>query len=147
MILLLVVLPLVGAGIAFAIPSNRQRPWVLPLTASLHLALVAYLLPQGDQWMFDRWLAIDPMGVWGDPAYEPANAFRNPDGAADLVFRPDRITHLANRFAHHLGHPRRRLLGWAAAHCALSTRWSLQDGRDITEDLRLLPLLLAAARR
>ena len=93
------------------------------------------------------WLAIDPMGVWGDPAYEPANAFRNPDGAADLVFRPDRITHLANRFAHHLGHPRRRLLGWAAAHCALSTRWSLQDGRDITEDLRLLPLLLAAARR
>ncbi len=61
MILPLVLLPLVGAAIAFAVTSNRHRPWMLPLTASLHLALVAYLLPQGDQWMFDRWLAIDPL--------------------------------------------------------------------------------------
>jgi len=60
-ILLFVVLPLVGAGIAIAIPSNRHRPWVLPLTASLHLALSAYLLPQGDQATLYRWLAVDPL--------------------------------------------------------------------------------------
>jgi streptomycin 6-kinase len=91
------------------------------------------------------WLAIDPKGVWGDPAYEPANAFRNPDGAADLIFRPDRIAHLADRFSHRLRLPRDRLLGWAAAHCALSTFWSREDGLDPAEDLRLLPILLAAA--
>jgi streptomycin 6-kinase len=90
------------------------------------------------------WLAIDPMGVWGDPAYEPANAFRNPDGAGDLVFRPDRITHLADLFAQRLNHPRPRLLGWAAAHCALSILWSREDGKNPADDYRLLPILLAA---
>jgi streptomycin 6-kinase len=93
------------------------------------------------------WLAIDPKGVLGDPAYEPANAFRSPGGAGDLLFRPERIAHLADRFSQRLSLPRHRLLGWAAAHCALSTFWSREAGQDITEDLRLLPLLLAAARR
>lgn len=90
------------------------------------------------------WLAIDPKGVRGDPAYETANAFRNPDGAGDLPFRPARIDNLADRFSRRLGHPPRRILGWAVAHCALSTRWSLETGQDIGADLRLLPLLLAA---
>jgi streptomycin 6-kinase len=93
------------------------------------------------------WLAIDPKGVSGDPAYEPANAFRNPDGLGESLFDPTRISHLAESFARNLGLAPRRLLGWAAAHSALSTRWSLEDGRDITQDLRLLPLLLAAAHR
>lgn len=91
------------------------------------------------------WLAIDPKGVLGDPAYEPANAFRNPDGAGDLIFSPARIAHLADRFAQRLGHPRKRLLCWAAAHCALSICWSREDGIHPTDDHRLLPLLLAAA--
>lgn len=90
------------------------------------------------------WLAIDPKGVWGDPAYEPANAFRNPEGLGERLFDPTRIERLADRFSHRLAQPQHRLLGWAAAHCALSTRWSLEAGQDITEDLRLLPLLLAA---
>lgn len=93
------------------------------------------------------WLAIDPKGVSGDPAYEPANAFRNPAGLGEGLFDPDRLHHVAACLFHRLGHPPRRLLSWAAAHCALSTRWSLEDGQDIAEDLRLLPLLLAAARR
>lgn len=59
------------------------------------------------------WLAIDPKGVSGDPAYEPANAFRNPEGLGARLFEPARIRDLA----------------------------------ATAEDLRLLPLLLAAARR
>jgi streptomycin 6-kinase len=90
------------------------------------------------------WLAIDPKGVHGDPAYEPANAFRNPDGAGALIFSPARIAQLATRFAQRLGPPRDRLLGWAAAHCALSICWSREDGFEPTEDLRLLPFVLAA---
>lgn len=93
------------------------------------------------------WLAIDPKGVLGDPAYETANAFRNPEGLGDSLYDPARIARLADQISHRLGYPVDRLLGWAAAHCALSTRWSLEDGQSITEDLRLLPLLLAAARR
>lgn len=93
------------------------------------------------------WLAIDPKGVLGDPAYEPANAFRNPEGLGERLFDPARLQCMAGGVSSGLCHPPRRLLAWAAAHCALSIRWSLQDGRDISEDLRLLPLLLAAARR
>lgn len=91
------------------------------------------------------WLAIDPKGVSGDPAYEPANAFRNPGGAGDLIFRPDRIARLADRFSQSLHQPRSRILGWAAAHCALSILWSREDGLDPSQDQRLLPILLAAA--
>lgn len=90
------------------------------------------------------WLAIDPKGVWGDPAYEPANAFRNPDGLGESLFDPARVQQLVDRFSSSLGHSPRRLLGWAAAHCALSTRWALETGRDISDDLRLLPILLSA---
>ena len=61
MMLLLIILPLAGAAIAFAIPSNRYRPWLLPLTAIAHLSVCAWLLPQGSQWTLDRWLAIDPL--------------------------------------------------------------------------------------
>jgi hydrogenase-4 component F len=61
MMLGLIMLPILAAGLAFAIPSNRARPWVLPLTAIVHLGLAGWLLPQGDQWLFGRWLAIDPL--------------------------------------------------------------------------------------
>lgn len=61
MILLFVLVPLIGAGLAFAMPSNRLRPWLLPATGAGHLALAAWLLPQGERWMFDRWLAVDPL--------------------------------------------------------------------------------------
>lgn len=50
-----------GAAVAFAIPSNRLRPWVLPVAAAIHLGCTAHLLQQGDQWTFGRWLAIDPL--------------------------------------------------------------------------------------
>lgn len=61
MILLLILIPLLAAAITFTIPDNKLRPWMLPLTASAHLGLAAWLLPQGDQWLPGRWLAIDPL--------------------------------------------------------------------------------------
>jgi hydrogenase-4 component F len=61
MLLLLTLIPIAFAAIAFAVPSNRWRPWLLPLASAMHLALAAWLLPQGNQWLFGRWLAIDPL--------------------------------------------------------------------------------------
>jgi streptomycin 6-kinase len=93
------------------------------------------------------WLAIDPQGVHGVLAYEPANAFRNPDDAGGLIFIPDRSVHLADRFSHCLRQSRQRFLGWAEAHCALSICWSREAGLDSAEDLSLLPLPLSAQSR
>ncbi len=67
MLTLLVALPLVFAAIAFSIPSNRWRPWVLPLAASLELALVGRLVFMAPSavvvYEHGKWLAFDPLGA------------------------------------------------------------------------------------
>ena len=90
------------------------------------------------------WLAIDPVGLLGDPLYDLANAFRHPVGIPDLVKDQRRIHALADAFAARLGYNRKRLLGWAAAHSALSACWDLAAGEPIAVDLVVLPLLLSA---
>ncbi|MCA9122438.1 MAG: hypothetical protein KDB11_19750 [Planctomycetales bacterium] len=59
--LLLILLPVAFAAIAFVTPSNRLRPWLLPIAAGLHIGIAAWQLQLGDQWLFGRWLAIDPL--------------------------------------------------------------------------------------
>jgi streptomycin 6-kinase len=90
------------------------------------------------------WLAIDPKGLLGDPAYEVANVFQNPVGAEKLVANPERVSRLADMFAERLGMNRKRVLGWAAAHTALSACWDIAEGSSITLQLAVLPHLLAA---
>ncbi len=90
------------------------------------------------------WLAIDPKGVLGDPAYDLANVFINPKGAAHLATDPRRIAARADILSQRLDYPRKRILGWAAAHAALSACWELAEERSITHQLACLPHLLSA---
>lgn len=90
------------------------------------------------------WLAIDPKGLIGDPAYDLANVFINPKGAAHLATDPRRIAARADILAQRLDYPRKRILGWAAAHAALSACWELVEARPITHQLACLPHLLSA---
>lgn len=90
------------------------------------------------------WLAIDPKGLYGDPHYEVANAFRNPAGAGKLMSDPRRIRSMADAFSTRLGLERKRILGFAAAHAGLSVCWDLEAGNPITGDLAVLPNLLSA---
>lgn len=93
------------------------------------------------------WLAIDAKGVLGDPHYEAANVFRNPYGIDGAARDPARIDALADAFTARLGLNRRRLLQWAAAHCALSECWNRQSGTISDFNPKLLPVLLEAAER
>jgi len=90
------------------------------------------------------WLAIDPKGLVGDPVYEVACSFLNPQGAESLVIDPLRIKRLADAYAARLGFNRRRVLGYAAAHAALSACWDIEAGKPVTLQLGILPHLLAA---
>ncbi|OYX00148.1 MAG: hypothetical protein B7Z15_20540, partial [Rhizobiales bacterium 32-66-8] len=89
------------------------------------------------------WLAIDPKGLIGDPAYDVANVFINPKGAAHLATDPRRIAARADILAERLNYSRKRILGWAAAHAALSACWLLADKSAITHQLACLPHLLS----
>jgi hydrogenase-4 component F len=57
-----VLLPLVFAALAFAVPSNRLRPLVLPLCGTAQLALVLALLPHEGAQALDGWLVLDALG-------------------------------------------------------------------------------------
>jgi hydrogenase-4 component F len=63
MALALILLPLLMAAIAAAVPSNRWRPWLLPLTATAHVAIVFYVLATADLTIVAPWLVLDPPGT------------------------------------------------------------------------------------
>jgi streptomycin 6-kinase len=76
----------------------------------------------------EPWLAIDPKGLVGEPAYEVGALLRNrlPESLA-----PDEIRRLTARrvdqLAEALGFDRGRMLGWALAQAVLSAWWSYED--------------------
>lgn len=61
-LLLLVGLPLVMAGVVFAVPSNRWRPWLVPVTSLAHLVLVCSILANPPDSAIGDWIALDPLG-------------------------------------------------------------------------------------
>ena len=85
---------------------------------------------RGDRPDGSQWLAIDPQGIWGDPAYEVANLFGNPLTHPDITLSSDRPTRLAATLDRTLGLPPSRTLGWAYVHSCISAAWSIEDGLD-----------------
>lgn len=74
------------------------------------------------------WLAIDPKGITGEPAYEVGAWLRNP--LPQVADWPDLEQILDRRvavFAEMLGFERRRLLAWGVAQAVLSSWWSYED--------------------
>ncbi|HSJ96263.1 MAG TPA: proton-conducting transporter membrane subunit [Myxococcota bacterium] len=61
MAIALVLAPLLFASIAFAVPSGRWRPWLLPVGAAVHLGLTCVAVQGGEVVALDGWLRIDPL--------------------------------------------------------------------------------------
>lgn len=79
------------------------------------------------------WLAIDPKGVTGDPAFDSANWFYNPLDRDDLCLDPGRIAGMAGLFASATGSDPGRVLDFAFAYGCLSAAWHAGDGNDEDE--------------
>jgi hydrogenase-4 component F len=62
MAMALILVPLALAALAFAIKSERWRPWLLPLGGAVHLVLVVLALRSSVVSAFDGWLFLDPLG-------------------------------------------------------------------------------------
>ncbi len=74
------------------------------------------------------WLALDPKGVVGEPAYEVGALLRNV--APQFLAEPQRgrmLTRRVCQLADELGFDRKRLRGWGLAQAVLSAWWSLED--------------------
>jgi len=59
--LLLTMVPLAGAVLAAAWPSNRTRPWLLPVFGAIHVLLVAWLFVHPPVVAPSAWLGFDPL--------------------------------------------------------------------------------------
>ncbi len=93
------------------------------------------------------WLAIDPKGLIGDPAYETGALLRNrlpvplsnPEAGRVLARRVD-------QFAAQLGLDRARVRGWGLAQAVLSAWWSMEDHGHGWEPMVALAELLSAVK-
>lgn len=93
------------------------------------------------------WLALDPKGIAGEPAYEVGALLRNQ--VARLLASPDPGRAMARRvdiLAETLGFDRARLVGWGVAQAVLSAWWSIEDHGSVGAEALdcaalLLPLL------
>lgn len=74
------------------------------------------------------WLAIDPHGLVGDPAYDAANLFYNPVDRDDLRTDPARIRSMARAASDTLDRDPVVVLSYGFAHACLSASWHLEDG-------------------
>ena len=54
----MILFPLLMAAIALAVPSNRLRPWLLPLTAMTYSAMTGFVLtrPELIRYLREKWL-------------------------------------------------------------------------------------------
>lgn len=94
------------------------------------------------------WLAIDPKGVIGEPAYETGALLRNP--LPGLLHRPNLARVLARRvdqLAEILELDTERIAGWAIYQAVLSAAWSIEDHGAGWEPAMECARLLATVRR
>ena len=76
----------------------------------------------------EPWLAIDPKGIVGDPAYDAGALLRNP--IYSMLEWPDLTAIQSTRLdilTEELNIERRRLQNWAVAQSVLSAWWSYED--------------------
>lgn len=88
--LALILVPLAGAGAAFAWPSNRTRPWLLAAIGVVHAALSCWLLVQPPAVAAGAWLDFDPVARAVLPAVSVLFLVCSAYGVAYLRLRAER---------------------------------------------------------
>ena len=94
------------------------------------------------------WLAIDPKGVIGEPAYETGALLRN--RLPNLLDAPQALRVLTRRIdqlSEELNLERSRVRDWAMAQAVLSMCWTIEDGDSFSQDELTCAELLASIRR
>lgn len=76
----------------------------------------------------EHWLAIDPKGVLGEPAYEVGALLRNPMDDVAIWPHLERVmSRRVDQLSEALGVDRQRVRGWGIAQAVLSAWWCIED--------------------
>jgi streptomycin 6-kinase len=111
----------------------------IPLHGDLHHDNILFSETYG-------WVAIDPQGLFGDPIYDCANVFGNPNGPIEQIVNGPRAHYLSTRFAALFRSEPSHVLRYAIAHAGLSLSWHLEDksrienGSDAAQRLAFIHL-------
>ena len=93
------------------------------------------------------WLAIDPKGLIGEPAYETGSWLRNPYPQLLEMPQPGRmLARRIDQFAEELGFDRARVRDWAVAQAVLAAWWGMEDSGYISDTALRIAELLAAIK-
>jgi streptomycin 6-kinase len=91
------------------------------------------------------WLAIDPKGLIGEPAYEVGALLRNPFPQLFQYPQPGRVlARRVDQFSAELGLDRARVRGWGLAQAVLACWWTVEDSGQMWEEALTCAELLAA---
>ncbi|MEO7719996.1 MAG: aminoglycoside phosphotransferase family protein [Capsulimonas sp.] len=92
----------------------------------------------------ETWVAIDPKGLVGEPAYEVGALLRNLWEDRHAHADPGKLLERrAHQLADLLGFDRARVRGWAVAQAVLAAWWTVEDGGDDWQGAIALANLLA----
>jgi streptomycin 6-kinase len=76
------------------------------------------------------WLVIDPKGVVGELAYEPAAILHNPIPSFEMIADAKIMESRVRIFSDRLGTSAERILGWCFAKNILGHLWTVEDRMD-----------------
>jgi hydrogenase-4 component F len=88
--LALIIMPLGAAAMALAWPSERTRPWLLPITGGLHVVFAVNLLMRGEETASLAWVAFDSLSKAVLPAISILFAVCGAYGVSYLRLRSER---------------------------------------------------------
>ncbi len=90
----------------------------------------------------DTWLAIDPKGILGEPAYEVGSLLRNLWQDQHALSNPQQLlTRRVYQLSEELSIERERIRAWAVVQALLSTWWCYPVEKDVLEGIATMQLL------
>ena len=95
----------------------------------------------------NEWLAIDPKGLVGEPAYEVGALVRNLWPAHHTLADPAQtLARRVHQLAEELDLSRERVRGWAVAQAVLSAWWCIEDNDPDWQDAIAIAEQIAAVK-
>lgn len=89
------------------------------------------------------WLAIDPKGVVGEPAFDTAALLHNPSNLLKSPHPAQVLERRVSRLTEELNIDRDRVLGWGIAQAVVSAYWNLEDHGRVWKEALIFSELLS----